>query len=57
VYESEIREFDVATITEEYTRELEKLKKMYTSLLGKYNQQTQCQSALTPKRCAYQALL
>ncbi|MCP4150640.1 MAG: hypothetical protein GY757_23035, partial [bacterium] len=39
VYESEIREFDVATITEEYTRELEKLKKMYTSLLGKYNQQ------------------
>ncbi|MCP4156915.1 MAG: hypothetical protein GY757_54890, partial [bacterium] len=42
VYESEIREFDVATITEEYTRELEKLKKMYTSLLGKYNQQTQC---------------
>ncbi|MCP4215249.1 MAG: hypothetical protein GY765_11355 [bacterium] len=39
VYESEIHEFDVGTIKEEYGRELEKQKKMYNSLLGKFNQQ------------------
>jgi len=39
VYEEEIREFDVKVIREEYTEALEKLKKQYYSLLGKYNYQ------------------
>jgi hypothetical protein len=37
VYEEEIREFDVRVIRKEYSEELEKLKKQYDSLLGKYN--------------------
>ena len=37
VYEEEIREFDVRVIRKEYSEELEKLKKQYNSLLGKYN--------------------
>ncbi|MCP5050491.1 MAG: hypothetical protein GY940_25225, partial [bacterium] len=37
VYEKEIREFDVRVIKKEYSEELEKLKKQYNSLLGKYN--------------------
>jgi hypothetical protein len=37
VYEKEIREFDVRVIKKEYSEELEKLKKQYDSLLGKYN--------------------
>jgi hypothetical protein len=37
VYEKEIREFDVRVIRKEYSEELEKLKKRYNSLLGKYN--------------------
>ena len=37
VYEKEIREFDVRVIGKEYSEELEKLKKQYNSLLGKYN--------------------
>jgi hypothetical protein len=37
VYEKEIREFDVKAIKEEYTKELEELKKQYKSLLGKYH--------------------
>ena len=36
VYEKEIREFDVKVIKKEYNEELEKLKKQYHSLLGKY---------------------
>jgi hypothetical protein len=39
VYEEEIREFDVRVIRKEYSEELEKLKKQYNSLLGKYNTQ------------------
>jgi len=39
VYEKEIREFDVRIIKKEYSKELEKLKKQYSSLLGKYNYQ------------------
>jgi hypothetical protein len=39
VYEKEIREFDVRVIREEYSEELEKLKKQYGSLLGKQNYQ------------------
>ena len=37
VYEKEIREFDVKVIRKEYNQELEKLKKQYDSLLGKFN--------------------
>jgi hypothetical protein len=37
VYEEEIREFDAGMIKKEYSEELEKLKKQYNSLLGKYN--------------------
>ncbi|MCX6583826.1 MAG: hypothetical protein NT166_26930, partial [Candidatus Aminicenantes bacterium] len=37
VYEEEIRAFDVKIIKEEYNEVLEKLKKDYYSLLGKYN--------------------
>jgi hypothetical protein len=37
VYEEEIREFDVKVIRKEYHQELEKLKKEYKRLLGKYN--------------------
>ena len=37
VYEKEIREFDVRVIRKEYGEELEKLKKQYDSLLGKFN--------------------
>ena len=39
IYEEEIREFDVRVIRKEYSEELEKLKKQYNSLLGKYNNQ------------------
>ena len=39
VYEEEIREFDVRVIRQEYSKELEKLKKQYDSLLGKHNYQ------------------
>ncbi|MCX6584946.1 MAG: hypothetical protein NT166_32640, partial [Candidatus Aminicenantes bacterium] len=39
VYEKEIRAFDVKIIKEEYNEALEKLKKQYYSLLGKYNYQ------------------
>jgi hypothetical protein len=39
VYEKEIREFDVKAIRKEYGEELEKLKKQYDSLLGKFNYQ------------------
>jgi hypothetical protein len=39
VYEKEIREFDVKVIGKEYREELEKLKKHYYNLLGKYNYQ------------------
>jgi hypothetical protein len=39
VYEKEIREFDVRVIRKEYSEELEKLKKQYDSLLGKFNYQ------------------
>jgi hypothetical protein len=42
VYEEEIREFDVKVIKKEYSEELEKLKKQYNRLLGKYN----CQKGL-----------
>jgi hypothetical protein len=37
VYEKEIREFDIKVIKKEYGEALEKLKKQYHSLLGKYN--------------------
>ncbi len=37
VYEEEIREFDVRVIKEEYSEELENLKKQYNHLLGKFN--------------------
>jgi hypothetical protein len=37
VYEKEIREFDVRVIRKEYSEELNKLKKRYNSLLGKFN--------------------
>ncbi len=37
VYEKEIREFDVRVIRKEYGEELEKLKKQYNRLLGKYS--------------------
>jgi hypothetical protein len=37
VYEEEIREFDVRVIRKEYSEELEKLKRQYESLLGKFN--------------------
>ncbi|MGD2088718.1 MAG: hypothetical protein PVH61_21245 [Candidatus Aminicenantes bacterium] len=37
VYEEEIREFDARMIRKEYNEELEKLKKQYNSLMGKYN--------------------
>ena len=37
VYEKEIREFDVRVIRKEYVEELEKLKKQYNRLLGKYS--------------------
>jgi hypothetical protein len=39
VYEKEIREFDVRVIRKEYGEELEKLKKQYDSLMGKFNYQ------------------
>jgi hypothetical protein len=39
VYEKEIREFDMRVIRKEYSEELEKLKKQYDSLLGKFNYQ------------------
>ncbi|MCU0290245.1 MAG: hypothetical protein MUF15_28150 [Acidobacteria bacterium] len=39
VYEKEISEFDVGIIKEEYSKEIEKLKRQYNSLLGKYNYQ------------------
>jgi hypothetical protein len=39
VYEEEIREFDLMVIRKEYSEELEKLKKQYYSLLGKFNYQ------------------
>jgi len=39
VYEEEIREFDVKVIAKEYSEEFEKLKKQYSSLLGKHNYQ------------------
>jgi hypothetical protein len=39
VYEKEIREFDVGVIKNEYSREFEKLKKQYDSVLGKHNYQ------------------
>jgi len=39
VYEEEIREFDVKMIKKEYSEELEKLKRQYNSLLGKFNYQ------------------
>jgi hypothetical protein len=39
VYEEEIRAFDVKVIKEEYNEALEKFKKQYYSLLGKYNYQ------------------
>ncbi|MGD2087834.1 MAG: hypothetical protein PVH61_16775 [Candidatus Aminicenantes bacterium] len=39
VYEKEIREFDVRVIRKEYGEELEKLKKQYHRLLGKFNYQ------------------
>jgi hypothetical protein len=39
VYEEEIREFDVRIIKKEYTEELEKIKRQYHSLMGKYNWQ------------------
>ncbi|MCU0286667.1 MAG: hypothetical protein MUF15_09730 [Acidobacteria bacterium] len=39
VYEEEIHEFDVNVIREEYNEALEKLKKDYYCLLGKYNYQ------------------
>jgi hypothetical protein len=39
VYEKEIRDFDVRMIRKEYSEELQKLKKQYDSLLGKYNNQ------------------
>jgi hypothetical protein len=39
VYEEEIREFDVRVIKKEYSKEHEKLKKEYDSLLGKFNWQ------------------
>ncbi|HLP59614.1 MAG TPA: hypothetical protein VK186_12320 [Candidatus Deferrimicrobium sp.] len=39
VYEEEIRTFDVKIIKKEYNKELEKLKKQYYSLLGKFNYQ------------------
>jgi hypothetical protein len=39
VYEKEIRAFDVKVIREEYNEALEKLKKNYYSLLGKFNYQ------------------
>ncbi|UCH95994.1 MAG: hypothetical protein JSV88_03865, partial [Candidatus Aminicenantes bacterium] len=39
VYQKEIEHFDVGEIKKEYSEELEKLKKQYDSLLGKYNYQ------------------
>jgi MinD-like ATPase involved in chromosome partitioning or flagellar assembly len=39
VYEEEIRGFDVRVIKKEYSEELEKLKKQYDRLLGKFNYQ------------------
>jgi len=39
VYEKEIRDFDIRVIKKEYSAELEKLKKQYDSLLGKFNYQ------------------
>lgn len=39
VYEKEIHQFDIKTITHEYSEELSKLKKQYAGLLGKYNYQ------------------
>ncbi|MCU0286926.1 MAG: hypothetical protein MUF15_11065 [Acidobacteria bacterium] len=39
VYEEEIREFDIRTIGKEYYEGLEKLKKEYNQLLGRYNSQ------------------
>jgi hypothetical protein len=41
-YEKEIREFDVRVIKQEYNEELEKMKKQYERLLGKFN----CQKGL-----------
>jgi hypothetical protein len=39
VYQKEIEHFEVGEIKKEYSQELEKLKKRYDSLLGKYNYQ------------------
>ncbi|MCU0288131.1 MAG: hypothetical protein MUF15_17260 [Acidobacteria bacterium] len=39
VYEEEIREFDVSTISKEYHSDFEKLKEDYYRLLGRYNSQ------------------
>ncbi|MCP4151567.1 MAG: hypothetical protein GY757_27740, partial [bacterium] len=39
VYEEEIREFDAGTIKKEYGNELEKQKKKYDRLMGKFNYQ------------------
>ena len=39
VYEEEIREFDVKVIRREYSEELEKLKRQYDNLLGRFNYQ------------------
>jgi hypothetical protein len=39
VYEKEIHEFDVRVIKKEYSQELEKEKKRYNTLQGKYNYQ------------------
>jgi hypothetical protein len=37
VYEKEIHEFDMRVIKKEYIEKIEKLKKQYNNLLGKYN--------------------
>jgi hypothetical protein len=39
IYQKEIQDFDVGEIKKEYQKELEKLKKQYGTLLGKYNYQ------------------
>jgi hypothetical protein len=39
IYQKEIQDFDVGEIKKEYLNELEKLKKQYGTLLGKYNYQ------------------
>ena len=39
VYEEEIRKFDAKVIRKEYSEALEKLKKQYNTLLGKFNYQ------------------